>query len=68
MSECIVKPEPGSARSHGWNDDHGLIELGPRYDGDYVIKGVHGEFYPCKPDIFEATYEALSDKVSGEKS
>lgn len=25
--------------------------------GDYVIKGVHGEFYPCKPDIFEATYE-----------
>ena len=26
--------------------------------GDYVIKGVHGEFYPCKPDIFTATYEA----------
>lgn len=25
--------------------------------GDWVIKGVHGEFYPCKPDIFEATYE-----------
>ncbi len=25
--------------------------------GDYVIKGVAGEFYPCKPDIFEATYE-----------
>jgi len=24
---------------------------------DYVIKGVKGEFYPCKPDIFEATYE-----------
>jgi len=24
---------------------------------DYVIKGVQGEFYPCKPDIFEATYE-----------
>lgn len=27
--------------------------------GDYVIRGVQGEFYPCKPDIFEATYEAL---------
>jgi hypothetical protein len=27
--------------------------------GDYIIKGVQGEFYPCKPDIFEATYEAL---------
>lgn len=26
-------------------------------DGDYVIKGVQGEFYPCKPDIFVATYE-----------
>ncbi|RNE10988.1 hypothetical protein FAM22280_01358 [Lacticaseibacillus paracasei] len=25
--------------------------------GDYIIKGVHGEFYPCKPDIFEETYE-----------
>lgn len=27
--------------------------------GDYIIKGVKGEFYPCKPDIFEQTYEAL---------
>ena len=25
--------------------------------GDYIIKGVAGEFYPCKPDIFEKTYE-----------
>jgi hypothetical protein len=25
--------------------------------GDWIIKGVHGEFYPCKPDIFELTYE-----------
>jgi hypothetical protein len=25
--------------------------------GDYVIRGVQGEFYPCKPDIFAATYE-----------
>lgn len=25
--------------------------------GDYVIRGVKGEFYPCKPDIFEASYE-----------
>lgn len=28
-------------------------------DGDYIIKGVHGEFYPCKPDIFEETYEPI---------
>ena len=27
--------------------------------GDFIIKGIKGEFYPCKPDIFEATYEAV---------
>lgn len=27
--------------------------------GDYIIKGVNGEFYPCKPDIFAKTYEAV---------
>jgi hypothetical protein len=27
--------------------------------GDWIIKGVQGEFYPCKPDIFEATYGAV---------
>ena len=26
--------------------------------GDWIIKGIAGEFYPCKPDIFSATYEA----------
>lgn len=26
---------------------------------DYIIKGVKGEFYPCKPDIFEQTYETV---------
>lgn len=27
--------------------------------GDYIIKGVNGEYYPCKPDIFEKTYEEV---------
>lgn len=27
--------------------------------GDWIIRGVKGEMYPCKPDIFEATYEAV---------
>lgn len=27
--------------------------------GDYIIKGIQGEIYPCKPDIFEATYEEV---------
>ncbi|HEL2244972.1 hypothetical protein ACYKKI_03760 [Streptococcus suis] len=29
--------------------------------GDYIIKGIKGEFYPCKPDIFNATYEVVSE-------
>jgi hypothetical protein len=28
---------------------------------DFIIKGVKGEFYPCKPDIFEMTYEEVKD-------
>ena len=30
--------------------------------GDYIIKGVQGEFYPCKPDIFEQTYEQVGEQ------
>lgn len=33
-------------------------------DGDYIIKGVKGEFYPCRKDIFEETYEKI-DKLRG---
>lgn len=33
----------------------GTMNVSP---GDFIIKGVKGEFYPCKPDIFEATYES----------
>jgi hypothetical protein len=39
--------------------------------GDFIIKGVQGEFYPCKPDIFEATYEPAdttpAKSVGGER-
>lgn len=28
--------------------------------GDWIIRGVQGEFYPCKPDIFEATYDPVT--------
>lgn len=34
----------------------GDMHLSP---GDWLIQGVQGEFYPCKPDIFEATYEPV---------
>ena len=32
--------------------------------GDWIIKGIKGEIYPCKPDIFEATYEPVKEKQS----
>jgi hypothetical protein len=34
--------------------------------GDFVIKGINGEFYPCKPDIFEKTYESVDEHSSDE--
>lgn len=36
----------------------GLMTAGK---GDWIIKGVKGELYPCKPDIFAATYEPVTD-------
>lgn len=35
----------------------GVMTAETYHGGDWVIRGVQGEFYPCKPDIFEATYE-----------
>ena len=29
--------------------------------GDYIIKGISGEFYPCKPNIFDATYQLVEE-------
>ena len=34
----------------------GVMRISP---GDYVIKGIRGEFYPCKPDVFKKTYEEV---------
>ena len=51
--------------------DHGKVEGGLMVKtlegehlasiGDYIIKGVQGEFYPCKPDIFEQAYEEVNE-------
>ena len=40
------------------NTLEGNIEASPN---DYIIKGVQGEFYPCKPDIFKSTYDLITD-------
>jgi len=45
---------------HGWID---TLEGGHNVcPGDWIITGIKGEFFPCKPDIFEATYEEVVEK------
>lgn len=46
---------------HTLEGDHTAME------GDYIIKGVKGEFYPCKPDIFEQTYEEWSPYMNNDE-
>jgi hypothetical protein len=47
------EPVGGKPVIHTLEGDHIVSK------GDFVIKGVAGEFYPCKPDIFAATYEPV---------
>ncbi len=49
------RPEQGDGRPFAIVTLEGTMLAQP---GDWIIKGVQGEFYPCKPDIFEQTYEA----------
>ena len=58
-----------------WGDGEDILTITPTIDmgiktlegthicsnGDYIIKGVQGEFYPCKPDIFMQTYELVEE-------
>ena len=60
-----------------WAEEHGFVNYTSERDGtlsietlegtmtaqpgDWIIKGVKGEFYPCKPDIFAATYTPVQD-------
>jgi hypothetical protein len=49
-----------SLKDHGWVDtlEGGHIVC----PGDWIITGIKGEMYPCKPDIFSATYDAVSEE------
>lgn len=51
MKEAVVSNEKGKLVIHTLEGAM-TAEI-----GDWIIRGVKGEFYPCKPDIFEATYE-----------
>ena len=64
---CYLGPDGQPREQHESSDRMGLLiptleGLMIGTEGDWIIKGVKGELYPCKPDIFEATYE----KVEGE--
>lgn len=47
-------------RNHAWCEIKTLEGTMIAKSGDYIIKGVQGEIYPCKPDIFEKTYDILN--------
>jgi hypothetical protein len=49
----------GSVGAKVWIEIQTLEGVMKANYGDYIIKGVSGEFYPCKPDIFLATYDIL---------
>ncbi len=54
----LDNPEYGMPGPHGVVIDTLEGEMHAEW-GDWIIKGVKGEFYPCKPDIFKVTYEAV---------
>lgn len=55
----------GDLAAHMWIEIQ-TLEGTMRADyGDWIIRGVKGEFYPCKPDIFAATYEAAVETGGG---
>jgi hypothetical protein len=54
----VVRWAGGVATSEGFTIDTLEGPLNASH-GDWIIRGVKGEFYPCKPDIFEATYEPI---------
>lgn len=71
MSEAINKPfnEPGAVmRLNNQPTGHevhirtleGVMIASP---GDFIIKGIKGEIYPCKPDIFNATYDQVENHI-----
>ena len=61
--EWVNKGQSEKGRTYAYLNMHEMIIPTLEGDhtatiGDWIIKGVAGEFYPCKPEIFAATYEA----------
>lgn len=56
-NEIIIHDNGKWAKNHAWCEIKTLEGVMVAKTGDYIIKGVRGELYPCKPDIFAETYE-----------
>lgn len=62
LEECFKFCPPLSEETYRCNDTLTIPTLEGKHTcekGDWIIKGIKGEFYPCKPDIFEQTYEKV---------
>ena len=58
--KVTIMPRGRESANKGWiHTLEGGHEVTP---GDWIITGVKGEHYPCKPDIFEMTYEKVEEK------
>lgn len=55
----LDQDKSGHKKAKGYVEIHTLEGVMRGEVGDWIIKGVHGEFYPCKSSIFEATYEPV---------
>ena len=57
---AVLEPTDQNPSGVYWQIDtlEGVMTAIP---GDYIIKGINGEFYPCKADIFAKTYEVVGD-------
>jgi len=71
VSDLALEPSTSEVIRHFGGDDYlyiDTLEGTMRADkGDWIIKGVKGEIYPCKPDIFEATYEPAESAQASNK-
>jgi len=65
--ECFQTIKAFAGRDAVWNYNHETLSIATLEGtmvanvGDWIVKGVANEFYPCRPDIFEATYEAVEE-------
>lgn len=57
LGHCAVEPMEDECYV-GIDTLEGVMDA---YEGDWIIKGIKGEFYPCKPDIFNLTYKVVAD-------